>query len=440
MVLATDANTLSEDAYAYPYDKYSEYWENSNLSAWKIKYCLDNDNTRFEWADTSNGKGVIYWMRDEYGNEAGYDFKNILFARKGYRGTDHNASTIIEGGSNFSIALGHEPSDIEMIGTYSGSGNPNMFDVLPLLHNGRNYYCYTFNTFDGSDNMLDASVFQDNKNFPFTSYKDTMPVRNNKIEPHFKSVQVDVDNLRTIQCLPNIVITSLESTTNYIIHDNYFSSGCFDITASAEEFSNNRFYGKLTNAYLYGNKTKNNIISEIGSIGNCFSLCLENSKVTGSIGTLINLGEYIDDITIYTSVVCDGSVDYMKLYDLCGKVIIEETASIGVMNLLNPIEKIVAKDCYLTKLNLFANMGVELNNLTFSGKGVIQDDPSAIIMNAYPTADISTDTYVHYHIRRLLFSDGNTISNTPIFYAVKADFFDAVDTNNNKEIFIQKTW
>ena len=55
------------------------------MSAWELKYCLDNDTTRFAWADTENGKGVIYYMRDEYNNECPYDFKNIQF--KLYAGT-----------------------------------------------------------------------------------------------------------------------------------------------------------------------------------------------------------------------------------------------------------------------------------------------------------------------------------------------------------------
>jgi hypothetical protein len=55
------------------------HFNNSNLDAWEIKYCLDNDISRFSWADTENGRGVIYYMKDEYGNEAPYDFKNIQF-------------------------------------------------------------------------------------------------------------------------------------------------------------------------------------------------------------------------------------------------------------------------------------------------------------------------------------------------------------------------
>lgn len=52
-----------------------------NMNAWELKYCLDNDKELFAWADT-NGKGVIYYMKDEFGNEAPYDFKNVMFARR----------------------------------------------------------------------------------------------------------------------------------------------------------------------------------------------------------------------------------------------------------------------------------------------------------------------------------------------------------------------
>lgn len=57
---------------------YLVYFKNSNFEAWEIKYSLTNDTTRFAWA-ASKGKGVIYYMKDEFGNEAGYDFKNIQF-------------------------------------------------------------------------------------------------------------------------------------------------------------------------------------------------------------------------------------------------------------------------------------------------------------------------------------------------------------------------
>ena len=51
------------------------------MAAWEIKYCLDNDITRFSWADpeSGNGRGVIYYMKDEWDNECPYDFKNIQY-------------------------------------------------------------------------------------------------------------------------------------------------------------------------------------------------------------------------------------------------------------------------------------------------------------------------------------------------------------------------
>lgn len=79
IVLALTNNTLSEQAWAaYSRDT---YFKKQNLSAWKLWYCLDNDTTRFNWADNTsgNGRGVIYRMIDEYNNDVPYDFKNIQF-------------------------------------------------------------------------------------------------------------------------------------------------------------------------------------------------------------------------------------------------------------------------------------------------------------------------------------------------------------------------
>lgn len=81
IVLASDKDKLQEECYAIQH-KGDEYFANCNLAAWKIWYCLDNDNTKYMWADTSNGKGVIYRMIDEWQNDCPYDFKNIMFSRK----------------------------------------------------------------------------------------------------------------------------------------------------------------------------------------------------------------------------------------------------------------------------------------------------------------------------------------------------------------------
>lgn len=80
LVTAVAENELSEDARAIHHDG-DTYFGGSQLKSWSLKYSLFNDTTRFGWADEVNGKGVIYFMRDEFGNECGYDFKNIQFKR-----------------------------------------------------------------------------------------------------------------------------------------------------------------------------------------------------------------------------------------------------------------------------------------------------------------------------------------------------------------------
>ncbi len=81
ILLATDAGTLSEEARAIVNESNAEYFATANLAAWKVWYCLDNDASRFQWADETNGRGVIYRLIDEWQNDCPYDFKNVQFKR-----------------------------------------------------------------------------------------------------------------------------------------------------------------------------------------------------------------------------------------------------------------------------------------------------------------------------------------------------------------------
>lgn len=76
IVRALDENTLDEEAKAIQSEG-DQYFANSNLTGWQLWYTLDNDTSRFMWADEVNGKGVIYRLIDENGNDIPYDFKNI---------------------------------------------------------------------------------------------------------------------------------------------------------------------------------------------------------------------------------------------------------------------------------------------------------------------------------------------------------------------------
>ena len=79
IVTADSVNTLNEEARAIRHEGYNTYFDNCDLNAWKIWYSFDNDTNRFSWVDSKNGRGVIYRMIDEHGNDCPYDFKNIQY-------------------------------------------------------------------------------------------------------------------------------------------------------------------------------------------------------------------------------------------------------------------------------------------------------------------------------------------------------------------------
>ncbi len=82
IIRAIDVNRLDYNAYAaYSARDTDGYFANCNLGKWELKYDLNNDTSKYAWADTANGKGVIFFMKDEYNNQLPYDFKNIMFKR-----------------------------------------------------------------------------------------------------------------------------------------------------------------------------------------------------------------------------------------------------------------------------------------------------------------------------------------------------------------------
>jgi hypothetical protein len=91
VLTALDNKTLDEKCSAIQSARDKDgYFANSNLAAWEVRYCLDNDAERFVWMNAdweyvtwvdANGKGVIYRLVDEAENDVPYDFKNIMFSR-----------------------------------------------------------------------------------------------------------------------------------------------------------------------------------------------------------------------------------------------------------------------------------------------------------------------------------------------------------------------
>ncbi len=250
LLLATSENSFSQLARAIKHTG-DTYFANANLAAWQVWYCIDNDTTRFQWADEDNGKGVIYRLIDEWGNDYPYDFKNVQFKR--YKVTDSRSriNDLYLGYAGMSLSyLTNNSSDYKWCYT---------FNALPMLDDGSKDYDY--------NNMTDASLN--------TSYVDpdgggyAHPIllcNDHKIEPY--NVTSTIDNTQyVVQTLNNIVQWSKEK---------YFS----DNDTYEMEHSARNVFG--INAYN---------ISLWGAIANTFG-CACHDLVAGGGFTSNTFGNY----------------------------------------------------------------------------------------------------------------------------------------------------
>ena len=129
IVLALTNDTFAERAWACHRDGSTDF-QNSHLEAWQIWYCLDNDTSRFDWAfpTSGGGKGVIYRMIDEFGNDCPYDFKNIQF----YRQWDSSRSS-------WSIISSSNIGTPCYTFSLSGNGSTTSFTDMSLLASNKIY-------------------------------------------------------------------------------------------------------------------------------------------------------------------------------------------------------------------------------------------------------------------------------------------------------------
>ena len=133
IVLALEDNKLSEEAWA-AHHAGDGYFANSKLEAWKIWYCLDNDTTRFNWAQIISGPSFSFagssWpttmlYRDESKDESGYYAFSGTHTQSGTNITVYTTTLDLVGGKcNYSSSTGtatYSPTNMTKIYQKSGS-------------------------------------------------------------------------------------------------------------------------------------------------------------------------------------------------------------------------------------------------------------------------------------------------------------------------------
>ena len=172
-----------------------EYFANNDLSAWELWYSLDNDTSRFAWADEVNGKGVIFRMIDEFGNECPYDFKSIQMRnalntedQTYYYTFDTNGADLSLDGSQCYDNVIKEYVDgtqrinrIIFITHHHKNVQGNFFDIL----------CYN-NTLDGSCRTLkfERECFGNQFGFGCTTSNFGTKFKNNIVGSEVQSINV----------------------------------------------------------------------------------------------------------------------------------------------------------------------------------------------------------------------------------------------------------
>ena len=260
IVLATAADTLSEEARAIVNENYAEYFATANLAAWKVWYCLDNDTTRFQWADEANGRGVIYRLVDEWQNDCPYDFKNVQFKR------------CLTGGSFVDDVV----DDWDWKNThYILSEDMGHFSNMAIKSTNDYRWFFTFSQADNADldNLRDASLTRLALETEVGAYFNKA-CNCNTMRPYYTSALVD-DAAYVVQALNNIILSSFDGGDggaikiygntfdidcyNTTLHDhcycNTFGIGCCDVVGF--KLCQNRFGGGC-NKNVFGNSCSNN--------------------------------------------------------------------------------------------------------------------------------------------------------------------------------------
>lgn len=194
------------------------YFENSNLDAWKIWYCFDNDRSRFTWA-TEAGTGVIYRMIDEWNNDCPYDFKNI----------------VMEDWSN----------------------------TLPV---GGLFYTFTILYDDGNSGREDASLYR------YCS--------NNTIKPAYDTINGEYNYL--LNRIIFITEPELIICGNYLdtgCQETVFGYGCSNNKLGSNCIGN--IFGKYCDHNTIGDSSESNVLGDYSSFNSIGKHCLHN-KFSGS--------------------------------------------------------------------------------------------------------------------------------------------------------------
>ena len=240
IMVAVAPNEFSDQCLAARNSEDGGYFSSSNLDAWQIWYNFGNNTTQYAWADPTNGRGVIYRMIDEQGNDCPYDFKNIKFQGQDGReskffytftlGTDDSFNTF----TDFSL---NSRCDNNIIKPYYSAEGAPAGQLRQRLNR-----CYFLNQQKSSNidcyaNQLDINCF----NCRFAGHNI-----NNKLDAGCNNIYIGWDSLNNHLGI-NCSGISLSNTCNSNVIGDYCSNIILNHYSWKNTYENNCSDIKITN-------------------------------------------------------------------------------------------------------------------------------------------------------------------------------------------------
>lgn len=215
IVKALDQSNISYDArcsFSDRNNRLKNLLHNGNINAWQIKYQLKPDDTYiFDWTDP-NGKGTIFWMKDDVGNEAPFDFYNLkyksgIFNVGGYE-NDPKLSDIVNS-ENYAIA--------EAVNSKRMFNNNNRI-IYEYSKSSNNVLCRAMISAGISDGdvcdntIVITSSLGSLKSYPIAIIADSGGIaKHNHIQDSVRSIVIGSNNI-----IKNSTLSIFRGNNNYV--------------------------------------------------------------------------------------------------------------------------------------------------------------------------------------------------------------------------------
>lgn len=377
IVLATSPNTLSEEAITNI--NYADtYFNECNLNAWKIWYCLDNDTSRFSWVGATKkvpklylqfSDGMGYWVRNEdliletsdmtyYGYEfidgsaMSEDYKVIWFTQE----YNSEISERIETTCFYSTEGGYEmdPLDVSigritLIDIEIGKGviyrmidefgNDCPYDFKNIMFKNPNntsdpnyYYTFTLNEINEIKDLSLCGKYCYN-NVIGEYYNDQKKTLNNIVFINESETSLCYSNIFGSNCYSNTFVSNCYSNTfGNNCYSNTFGYECRYNTFVGDCYSNtfgNYCMFNTFDGYCTENKVNDNFISNTFN-SQCSNNTVSSNCDNNTFGTYCsnktiventsNTHIYSNPITIEGSIEINGDITGINTITATGNI------------------------------------------------------------------------------------------------------------------------